>query len=123
MSLNDSYNFVKSIRDIRPNDGFMKELMEFEKNLFSIDAPSLQWKFKRFDATKVKQFEIDIPSILSDSYLLDTVKSSVKNFDKENLPEYMKFMSEELDNFEEQPRHFKKEAIKYISKWFLKRIK
>lgn len=121
-SLEESYHFVKNKRDIRPNDGFMRELMEFEKSLFNIERPSLQWKFKNFDKTKVKQFELDISSILDEKYLLETVKNSVNKFTKQDLSEYMKFMHDELDKFEDQPKHFKKEAIKYISKWYLKQI-
>lgn len=50
MSLKQAYEHVKAMRPlIKPNDGFIKQLMDYEKELFGVKETSLEWRWSSYD--------------------------------------------------------------------------
>lgn len=145
MSLHDGYHHVLQRRPfIKPNDGFIKQLIQFEKILYNVEKPSLNWKWgvemdtvaielqKRKKEQQSRMIELCTNyanSILTDDVLMKQVEKSVKVFNKLYTGQFIKYMmkefqwnQKEIDEKGLELNIIKKAAAKIISKFYTSRI-
>eukprot|EP01080_Neovahlkampfia_damariscottae_P001638 gene1638-12763_t len=110
LNLNDSFKLVQSKREfIKPNDGFIKQLMNYESILFKSINSSLEWNFNDEDIL-IENF---IKSNLSNTLLFDKWKiKSNKNWKNEIKKELESLIQN--DKKLNQKKCYK-ESIEYIS--------
>jgi hypothetical protein len=129
MTLKEAYDHVKNKRDIvRPNDGFIQSLINYEKKLFGFQESTLLWKFKFDKGLILNQLgtselpKEDLEAILKDDDLVRLYnESGSTGYEKSQIATFIKFCVPILVNTHKIVN--KPELNKFLSKWFVSRIK
>lgn len=142
-TLQEAYHVVRRVRPIiAPNDGFITQLMEYEKKLFQVKQTSLKWTFgvntrpKRKNPIKEKYSEEMkkkckelAEKIVTEELLQEGVEQSVKEIRPQLLTKYLRHMQSivrrkvsEMELKEIDSMLFTKCVNEIICKWYKSKI-